>query len=300
MTVQRLWAVVLLTRPQFLAGAALVYGMGAAAAAASGNSVDWGRYAVGQLMVTSIQLLTHYANEHFDQASDRASTNRTWLTGGSGVLADGRLPETFAIRAAAVSAILSIVFIMWTYSLSPVAGLLGAVAMAAGWFYSAPPLQLEGSGFGELVATAVVTLLVPVTAVMVQGAEMPPSLWWAIAGMAGLQLAMLLAFSIPDLETDRAQGKVVLAARLGLPGARMMHAASVTIGLAVLVVASSADQIPLENPWVLMPAVGGAIVQIATLTANSHTVLTTAAAGTFLWAAGSVVAGYVVGGGVPV
>ncbi|HJW84932.1 MAG TPA: prenyltransferase, partial [Anaerolineae bacterium] len=85
-----LWSFIQLTRPLFLLGGALMYGLGAAIAYSAGASIDWGRYALGQVIVTSIQAMTQYANEYYDLEVDRAAgSNRTWFSGGSGVLPAG-------------------------------------------------------------------------------------------------------------------------------------------------------------------------------------------------------------------
>src|SRR5687768_6611578 len=71
-------AFVRLGRPQFLVGGFLLYGLGAAAARAAAGagsgSFDVAAYALGQGAVTSIQLMTHYANDYFDLAADRANS----------------------------------------------------------------------------------------------------------------------------------------------------------------------------------------------------------------------------------
>src|SRR5262249_51271129 len=96
----RLGAFVKLGRPLFLGGGFVMYGLGAALAAYAGAALDWRRYAWGQLAVTSIQLATHYSNDYFDVAADRANTTPTRWSGGSRVLVDGGLPAWVALATA--------------------------------------------------------------------------------------------------------------------------------------------------------------------------------------------------------
>ncbi|MDB4979874.1 MAG: 1,4-dihydroxy-2-naphthoate polyprenyltransferase, partial [Myxococcales bacterium] len=84
----RVRAFVKLGRPLFLGGGFVMYGLGAALAKYAGARLDWHRYAWGQLAVTAIQLMTHYANDYFDLVADRANRTPTAWSGGSRVLAD--------------------------------------------------------------------------------------------------------------------------------------------------------------------------------------------------------------------
>ncbi len=88
----RLLSFVKLGRPQFLLGGLVFYGLGAALAAVDGASFDWRRYAWGQGVVTTIQLMTHYSNDYFDLEADRANSTPTRWSGGSRVLPSGAIP----------------------------------------------------------------------------------------------------------------------------------------------------------------------------------------------------------------
>jgi len=88
---RRVLAFVRLGRPQFLVGGFVLYGLGAALAAAGGAPLDRWRYACGQIVVTLTQLMTHYANDYFDLEADRANLTPTRWSGGSRVLPGGAL-----------------------------------------------------------------------------------------------------------------------------------------------------------------------------------------------------------------
>ena len=93
-----------LTRPHFLLGGVLLYGLGAAIAHYQGYSIDPGLYFLGQLLVTLLQLMTHYLNEYHDAAGDQQNQSRTLLSGGSGVIGPGGLPAKVALYSAVISA----------------------------------------------------------------------------------------------------------------------------------------------------------------------------------------------------
>ncbi len=56
-------AFLVLTRPFFLLGGVLLYLLGVTFALAGGIPFQLGYFVLGQLLVTSVQLMVHYANE---------------------------------------------------------------------------------------------------------------------------------------------------------------------------------------------------------------------------------------------
>ena len=95
-----------------------------------------------QAAVTSLQLMTHYANDYFDRDAD-ARAQRTPFSGGSGALVDGSLDPAVAWRAALVCLLagLSAAALLLAAGRPGSAALLIAIAALA-WAYSAPPLRL--------------------------------------------------------------------------------------------------------------------------------------------------------------
>ena len=224
-----------LTRPLFLIGGALLYGLGAAIAASAGAVIDWGRYALGQAIVTSIQLMTHYANEYFDLESDRLiGAQRTWLSGGSGVLPAGRLAPEVALNAARACAVLAIISIALALAVEPAISAIGLLALLGGWFYSAPPLRLSASGFGETTTALIVAFLAPLSGIVMQRGPIDARLIGIALPLMLIHIAMLITFEFPDHDADRRTGKRTLAVRLGLPLASRLHAALVLAGFAAV------------------------------------------------------------------
>jgi len=219
-----IWRFLRLTRPVFLAGGALLYALGAALTATAGYPISWGRYALGQMMLTSIQLTTHYANEYFDLEGDRiVGASRTWFSGGSGVLADGRLSPRVAWIAARGCGLIAAATIAVTLWIEPPASAIGAVALMCGWFYSAPPLRLEASGFGEIVTALLVGFLSPLSAIVMQRGPIDAR-WVAIAlPLMLINIAMVLTFEFPDFDADRQTGKRTLVVRLGQSRSAQLH-----------------------------------------------------------------------------
>ncbi len=235
----KLVAFVRLSRPLFLLGGLVVYALGAFIARYEGAHLDAGRYWMGQLFVTALQLMTHYLNEFWDVEADRLNQARTPFSGGSGVLGSGRLARDTAFTAAVVCLAVASAAAIWLiveHGASPVAWVVMALIFAGAYFYSSPPLRLAGTGFGELTASVVVAGLVPALGHLLQAQRPSGLVLLATAPLVVFHFAMLLAFEFPDFLSDEAAGKRTLLVRVGRrPGARVHEAAlAVAFGLAAL------------------------------------------------------------------
>jgi 1,4-dihydroxy-2-naphthoate polyprenyltransferase len=233
-------AFIRLGRPLFLGGGFVMYALGAAIAAVYGHAIDVRRYVLGQLCVTALQLMTHYANDYFDVEVDRANTTPTRWSGGSRVLAEGALSPRVALNAAIVLAAIGMVLSLvlasdaprWTLPTLLVIGVLA-------WEYSAPPLRLCASGVGEVDTAIVVTGLVPWLAFQLQAPDLVgvDTLLVAIVPLVLLQVAMLLAIGVPDAVGDEKTGKRTLVVRLGVRRAAVLYVAITLAAYAWLPVA---------------------------------------------------------------
>jgi len=223
-----------LTRPHFLLGGVLLYGLGAAIAHYQGYPIDPGLYLLGQLLVTLLQLMTHYLNEYYDAAGDQQNLSRTLFSGGSGVIGPDGLPAKVALY----SAVISVGLAATIASAIQVTGLLPFLAwpvlllgFLGGFFYSVPPLRLAASGYGELVASLVVGALVPLFGYTVQVGETDRLLFMSVTPLVGLCFAMLIVFELPDYAADVRVQKRTLVVRLGWSAAMRAHDLALGFGL---------------------------------------------------------------------
>jgi len=223
-----------LTRPHFLLGGVLLFGLGAAIAHYQGYSIDPGLYGLGQVLVTLLQLMTHYLNEYHDAAGDQQNQSRTLFSGGSGVLGPGALPAKVALYAAVISVGLAATIA----SASQVTGSLPSLAwpvlllgFLGGYFYSVPPVRLAASGYGELVASLVVGALVPLFGYVLQVGETHRLLFMSVTPLVGLCFAMLIVFELPDYAADVRVQKRTLVVRLGWSAAIRAHNLALGFGL---------------------------------------------------------------------
>jgi 1,4-dihydroxy-2-naphthoate octaprenyltransferase len=246
-----------------------MYAVGAAAAGID----DPVGYLVGQLAVTASQLTAHYVNEYADVAADRLVTNRTWFSGGSGVLVDGSVDRRIAIRAAAVTSVVSVAAAAALAVTSVAAAAIVTATLAVSWAYSMPPVRLLSTGWGELVTSLVVTVAVPLVGALSQGATIDGGLPWAVAALFCIHTSMILAFELPDVDTDAAAGKRVLAVRLGPAWTHRLIRSLLLVALAIVALGSIAYESRLT--WMLLAAPPMTVVA-ATIQTHRFRVLTTA------------------------
>lgn len=208
---RKLVAFARLGRPKFLLGGFALYALGALAAMLHGADVNPAAYWVGQFAVSSIQLMTHYSNDYFDYHADRANRTPTRWSGGSRVLVAGQLQRGVALRAALVLVAIACgtiaLIALWPTDPKPVAAGILTLMLLLSWCYSSPPLRLHTRGLGEPTVVAVVPLLTPLSAFVVQTGELAWSIVLLSVPLCLLQLVMLLTLEFPDAEGDRAVGK---------------------------------------------------------------------------------------------
>lgn len=237
------WAFVQLTRPMFLFGGVMLHVLGIAIAASQGMAIDPGRVVLGQILVTSVQLMAHYGNEYFDfEVDGLIGDKRTWFSGGSGVLPAGRLDRSVARKAALVCAAIAIMAIIVAVIQTPIILIIGVISLLGAWFYSAPPLSLMGSGWGELTTSILTGLFVPLTGYVIQAGRIDPSVLVIGAPLALITMAMIIAFQFPDHAADAIVGKRTLTVRLGLRRVAILHNVLIIGGFASMFITIAANQ----------------------------------------------------------
>jgi 1,4-dihydroxy-2-naphthoate octaprenyltransferase len=278
-------AFVKLSRPHFLLGGALLFALGSAAA----GDISWFDYALGQAMVTSMQITAHFVNEYADLEADRAVDRRTVFSGGSGVLVSGDLQPEVAVRAAWASTTIGVILAALVAGGSPLAAGLGLIALAVSWGYSMPPIRLLGTGWGELVASLVVVVAVPVTGWAVQQAPASSALWWAAGILLPVHMAMMLAFELPDIESDTATGKRVLGVRLGEARSGRLITIMLLLAAVIAVIGVAVGGIAEGAVWAVSAAMIPALLLLGAIRNRNYAATTLAAVSTFAFAAAVLV-----------
>jgi len=239
-TLRQLILFIRLSRPLYLLGGALLYGLGGAIARYLGRPIDLTTYLLGQATITFIQLMTQYLNEYFDAENDLDNENRTALTGGSGVLGSQGLPRKTALFAAAFSLTLvaCLVLILIANAEVPFLAWMVLILIFLGaFFYNMPPLSLMTSGFGEVTTSFVVAGLLPAFAYSLQTGEIHRFLIMSSTPLIALHFAMLIVFELPDYASDTKYEKRNLLVRASWPIAMRLHDYAIFFAVVSFVVA---------------------------------------------------------------
>ena len=280
-----LLAFVKLSRPHFLLGGALLFALGSAAAGA----ISWYDYALGQSMVTSMQITAHYVNEYADRDVDRSVDRRTMFSGGSGVLVSGDLRPEVALWAAWISSTTGVILAIVVAVVSPLAATVGLITLTVSWVYSMPPIRLLATGWGELATSLVVVVAVPVIGWAVQQAPATTALWWAVGILLPVHLAMMLTFELPDLESDAAAGKRVLGVRVGETHTRRLIAFMLVVAAIIAVIGVAAGGIAAAAGWAILAGLLPALIMLKAIRDRNHAASTLAAVSTLVAVAGVLV-----------
>ena len=203
----------------------------------------WSWFAAALLWGVLDHLFVVFANDFADHEAD--SGRRTLLSGGSGVIPDGKLTPRQVERAARAAAILLVLYSCtltflgrtWT----PFYGLAALLLM---WLYSFTPARLSYRGGGELLQGIGVGIGLPSLGYYLQAEELlAPG--WVIWPAALLGVCSNVLTALPDIEDDMRAQKKTWPVRHGMGSARRFASAGI---------AFAAFGVFLWTPWVSVPA----------------------------------------------
>jgi 1,4-dihydroxy-2-naphthoate octaprenyltransferase len=226
-----------LGRFQFLVGGFALYGLGVTIAWYSGAALNWTLIIWGQIIVTSTQLMVHYCNDYFDFEADQHNLTPTAWSGGSRVLQSSVISRQTALVAAIVLALIAIIGVLLLAMIeqpTPLAIIVGLLAIVLSWEYSAPPLRLHSRGVGELSSAITVAALTPLFGFTLLSGKITTLALFAVLPLCCLQFAMLLSVHNPDAEGDALVGKRTLIVRLGRDSAARLYLAVLVTAYLVL------------------------------------------------------------------
>ncbi len=264
---QHLAALWRLSRPVFLLGGVVLYALGAGVAHAQGKSTSLAVYALGQLYITSLQLMAHFLNEYWDIEADRLNQSRTAFTGGSGVLTSGALVPETALTAARICLASCTIFAVQlaVQGRVPLLTCLLMLAMFLGaYFYSSPPLRLAGTGLGEAIASIVVAGMAPWLGLLVAGGRSNAPFYAAIIPLVLIHFAMIMAFEFPDELSDGQAGKRTLLVRIGRQRGLLVHHLALLVGVCLLA-AGSFMVLPSKSALLAVAITPAAVAQMVAI-----------------------------------
>ena len=213
---------VLAARPRTLPAAAVPVVVGVTLVRP--ESINWINSVLCLLVALALQIGTNYANDYSDgvRGTDEVRVGPFRLTA-------SKLVAAKTVRNAALA---------WFF-FACVAGLwlatrttwwlilVGATAVAAGWFYTGGPRPYGYYGFGELFVFIYFGMVATVGTAYVQHLTFPDRAWWLGVATGFMACALLEANNLRDVQGDRASGKKTLAARMNRQRAPWLYVACV-------------------------------------------------------------------------
>ena len=169
------------------------------------------------LGVAALHLAANLLNDYYDaKGSDPINVRLTPFSGGSRVIQNRQVAPWCVLSIALFFYVLSLSAAIWLVFLGrPLVLAIGLIGVAAGWAYSARPLQLMSRGWGEICIFFAFGPFITLGAYYV----MSGSLSWSAFALGFPQgffiAAVIWINQFPDYEADRDAGKKNLVVRLG-------------------------------------------------------------------------------------
>lgn len=198
-------------------------------AAALQDSASPGRALLAAGVALALQVAVNFANDYSDgvRGTDDVRVGPTRLT------ASGTVAPTAVKRAAMLS---FAVAAMFGVALCAVSGhwwllAVGAVCVAAAWFYTGGRRPYGYAGLGEVSVFVFFGLVATLGTTYTQAGQLNAPAVLAACGIGFLACALLMVNNIRDIPTDREAGKRTLAVQVGETWARRGYATFLALGV---------------------------------------------------------------------
>ena len=220
---------VLGARPRTLPAAVVPVLVGTATAA--GGGVHWWRAGVAMVVALAIQVTTNYLNDYSDgvRGTDDVRVGPVRLVASR--LATPAEVKRAALLAAVVAAVAGLTLVP---AVGPEVVVIGALSLAAGYFYTGGPMPYGYLGLGEVFVFLFFGVVATAGSSYIQLDEVTLLALAASVPVGFLATALLVANNLRDIRTDGAAGKRTLAVRLGEPATRALYSGLVVGAFLVL------------------------------------------------------------------
>lgn len=242
------------SRPRTLPAAVSPVLAGTAVAAHVAEPVWW-RAALALVVSLALQVGVNYANDYSDGVrgtdDDRVGPMRLVGSGAASAAAVKRAAFLSFAVAGAAGLVLAATTAWWLVA-------VGAVCVAAAWFYTGGSRPYGYLGLGEVMVFVFFGLVAVVGTTYVQTRTWEPAALWAAVGIGALACAILVVNNLRDIPTDTVAGKRTLAVLLGDRATRGLYAGLVAAAaVAVVGVSVTTSGWALLGLGFVLPAVPG-------------------------------------------
>lgn len=199
-------------RPRTLPAAVVPVAVGTAAAVGTGG-LFWWRAIAALIVSVALQIGTNFANDYSDGVRGTDGEQRV---GPARLVGDGLASPAQVKRAAMLAfGIAAVVGLFVALAVGPELFVVGALSIAAGWFYTGGPRPYGYAGLGEVFVFVFFGLVATAGSTYVHTTELTGTsvLAGVIVGMP--VTALLVINNLRDIPGDTESGKRTLAVRLG-------------------------------------------------------------------------------------
>jgi 1,4-dihydroxy-2-naphthoate octaprenyltransferase len=200
-------------RPRTLPAAAVPVLVGSACAAGVADVIAWRAVAAG-VVALGLQVGTNFANDYSDGVRGTDDPGRR--TGPVRLVGWGLQPPAAVKHAALLSfAVAALAGVGLAAAVGPELVLVGAAAVAAGWFYTGGSHPYGYYGLGELFVFVFFGVVATMGSTYVQTESLTALALVSSVPVGLLATALLVVNNLRDIPGDSAVGKRTLAVRLG-------------------------------------------------------------------------------------
>jgi 1,4-dihydroxy-2-naphthoate octaprenyltransferase len=277
-------------RPRTLPAAIVPVLVGTAAATGEVDVVPW-RALAAAAVALALQIGTNFANDYSDGVRGTDDPGRR--VGPVRLVGWGIQPPGAVKRAALLSfALAGGAGLALALAVGPELIIVGAAAIAAGWFYTGGSYPYGYYGFGELFVFVFFGVVATAGSTYVQTETVTGLSLVASVPVGLLATALLVINNLRDIPGDTASGKRTLAVRLGDGRTRWLYVGMlVVVFLCVPLVAGGYDRAPAAAALVGIVLARQPVLQVLEGTAGPGLIPVLGATGRVQLVTGALLAG---------
>lgn len=214
------------------------------AAAAELDGFHLGRAVLALVVALALQIGVNYANDYSDgiRGTDDDRVGPFRLTGSKAASPGSVKAAAFSCFGVAVLAGAGLVVWSGLWWLI----IVGVLAVLAAWFYTGGKKPYGYMGLGEVFVFIFFGLVAVLGTTYTQALEVSGLAVTGAVGCGLISTALLMANNVRDIPSDRATGKMTLAARIGDTPARWSYPVMVLVAAVLPLLFVS------EHPWLLL------------------------------------------------
>jgi len=212
-------------RPRTLPAAVVPVAVGTACAVGQvDGGLIWWRAVAALVVALALQVATNYANDYSDGIRGTDADDKR--VGPVRLVGQG-LATPSAVKKAAMAAfgVAGIAGAALALVVGPELFVVGAAAIAAGWFYTGGPRPYGYAGLGEAFVFVFFGIVATAGSTYVQTGSLEGLALGASVPVGLLATALLVVNNLRDIPGDTEVGKRTLAVRLGDPRTRYLYTA---------------------------------------------------------------------------